>query len=215
MTISDTVFSELPAQPYQTVRTMVRDGDLLLCSATDPGSRLIRWATRSIWSHVAIAFWLVEAERAMVLECVEKIGVRCVPLSDFTTRTSSGQTPYPGKILLARHQAIPEKPQEATMKRMSSAAFARLGAKFSSAEIVKIASRITFGRLGRKLPGRLEPDDEYICSEYVAKCFESAGMKFEWDGLGFIAPHDIARDPHVVPVAQIETTSAMRNARQR
>ena len=203
MTIPDRVFADLPPQPYATVRAQVRNGDILLCSATDLGSRAIRWATRSLWSHVALAFWLAELQRVLVLECVERIGVRAVPLSDFVTRTSSGQTPYPGQILLARHADL-RSSDPATLREMSTFAFDRLGAKFSNRETAKIGARIALGRLGVALPGRLAPDDDFVCSEYVARCFERVGLPVPWDGLGFIAPSDIAADPRVMAVAQID-----------
>jgi hypothetical protein len=208
MTISRTVFTEFPPQPYAVARDRVRDGDILLCSARDPGSRLIRWATRSPWSHVAIAFRVDEVKRVLVLECVQSIGVRAVPLSDFISRTSSGTRPYPGRILLARHADLPVHADHAVKRAMSRFAFGRLGDKFSNLETAKIGLRIAFGRLGRVMPRRLEPDDEYICSEYVAKCFEHVGVPITWDGRGFIAPADIAADPRVVAVAQIDTRPA-------
>lgn len=204
MSISNNVFSEFPAQPYSAVREQIRDGDLLLCSARDAGSRAIRWATRSMWSHVALAFRMREIDRVLILECVQKIGVRAVPLSDFIARTSSGTHPYPGKILLARHEDMPKDPEHVTQKAMMEFAFDRLGAKFSNIETAKIALRIAMGRFNTKLPTKLSPDDEYICSEYVAKCFEHVGVHIHWDGLGFIAPADIADDPHVMAVAQIQ-----------
>src|SRR5882757_7557682 len=102
MPIAPDVLTTLAPQPYAAVRDEVRDGDILLCSAHDRFSRLIRWATKSPWSHVAIAFRMDEIDRVMVLECVAKIGVRAVPLSSFLARTSGGIAPYPGRILLAR-----------------------------------------------------------------------------------------------------------------
>ena len=68
MTVRDPVLSALPPQPYESIRGQVRDGDLLLCAATDMGSRLIRWATQSVWSHVAIAFRMAEIDRILILE---------------------------------------------------------------------------------------------------------------------------------------------------
>ena len=203
MTISDTALSELPPQPYASIRGQIRDGDLLLCSATDMGSRMIRWATQSRWSHVAIAFWMIEIDRVLVLECVKRMGVRAVPLSDFTSRTSSGIHPYPGRILLARHQDVPFNAGQSTMREMSKFAFNRLGAKFSNLETAKIVLRILLGRFDRKMPAPLAADDEYICSEYVAKCYEHIGLPITWDGRGFIAPGDIAIDPRIVAIAQI------------
>lgn len=205
MTIERDVFETHPPQAYDMVRAQVRDGDIMLCAATDMGSRAIRWATRSIWSHVAIAFRARDIDRVLVLECVESIGVRAVPLSDFITRTSSGTTPYPGRILQARHQGLQLTADHSTMRRMSGFAFDRLGDKFSNVETAKIGLRILLGRLNIRLPARLSPSDEYVCSEYVAKCFDAVGITIAWDGMGFIAPSDIALDPDVMPVAQIRT----------
>ncbi|HXA39449.1 MAG TPA: hypothetical protein VNW53_10645 [Phenylobacterium sp.] len=205
MAIQPDVLQTLKPQPYDSIREVVRDGDLLLCSANDGFSRLIRWATRSPWSQLGIAFRLEEVDRVLVLECVEKIGVRAVPLSTFISRTSSGVHPYPGKILLARHGAMAAKTRRKPWKKMAAFAFQRLGDRFSQAETFKIALRIAVSRFGRRLHPSLGPKDEFICSEYVARCLKAVGVEVPWDGLGFVAPSDIANDPRVEAVAQIRT----------
>jgi hypothetical protein len=208
MTIPDDILRTLKPRPYEDVRRLVQDADLLLCSATDRGSRLIRWATRSQWSHVALAFRLDEIDRVMALECVEKIGVRAVPLSAFISRTSNGIHPYPGQILLARHRTIAATAAaggKTPMVRMNAFAFDRLGDRFSTLEIGKIALRILVGRLNIRMPRVLGADDEYICSEYVARCFAAVGISPPWDNKGFVAPGDFALDPAVEAVAQIQT----------
>ena len=205
MTIGADVLKALPPRPYAEVREQVQDGDILLCSAADWGSLAIRWATRSQWSHVAIAFRLPEVDRVVVLECVERIGVRAVPLSGFIARTSSGTEPYPGSILLARHQAMAAVGGWKSLREMSTFAFGRLGDRFSNLETAKIALRICLGRFDTVLPPVVAPDDEFICSEYVARCFERIGIRIKWDGLGFIAPSDFADDPAIGAVAQIQT----------
>ena len=204
MAIADNVLTALKAAPYAKVRALVQDGDLLLCSATDPMSKLIRWSTRTPWSHIAIAYRIESLDRVMVFEAVEKIGVRTVPLSKFISCTSEGTRPYPGKILLARDQRFADL-APAKRKAMYDFAFASLGDRFAPAEIVKIATRLMVGRMARKMPRFLGARDEYICSEYVAKCFTKAGLKIPWDGLGFVAPGDFAAAPDVNAVAQIRT----------
>ena len=204
MAIADNVLSELKPIAYAKARAMVQDGDLLLCSATDPFSKLIRWSTKTPWSHIAIAYRIPSLDRVMVFEAVEKIGVRTVPLSTFISRTSEGVSPYPGQILLARDQrfeAIDDKKKRA----MYDFAFARLGDRFAPAEIAKIGVRLLLGRLARKMPKMLGAKEEFICSEYVAKCYAKAGLKIPWDGLGFIAPGDFALAPDTQAVAQIKT----------
>ena len=204
MAIADNVLSELKPQPYAKVRALVQDGDLLLCSARDPMSKLIRWSTKTPWSHVAIAYRIPSLDRVMVFEAVEKIGVRTVPLSRFISCTSEGTHPFPGQILLARDQRI-EGLDKKKSKAMYDFAFGTLGDRFAPFDIVKIALRLTVGRLSRKMPKFLGPRNEYICSEYVAKCYAKAGLKIPWDGLGFVAPGDFALAPDVNAVAQIKT----------
>jgi hypothetical protein len=205
MAIDPDVLSQLPPRPYAEVRREVRDGDILLCSANDSFSRLIRWSTRSPWSHVALAFQMQEVGRVIVLECVEKLGVRAVPLSSFVARTSNGTEPYPGRILLARHAGMAAKSRAKPLKKMAEFAFGRLGDRFSHAEVLKIALRIVLSRFDVRLHPSLGPRDEFICSEYVARCLATVGLEFPWDGLGFMAPADIAREPRLEAVAQIRT----------
>jgi hypothetical protein len=204
MTIADNVLSELKARPYKEVRKQVRNGDILLCSATDPFSKLIRWSTKTPWSHIAIAYRIDSLDRVMVFEAVTDIGVRTVPLSYFIAYTSSGAHPYPGQILLARDQRM-EGLSEEKLKAMYGVAIGCLGDKFAPMEIVKIGLRILLGRFNVHLPRQLLPKKEFICSEFVARCFEKAGMKVPWDGLGFVAPGDFALCPEVEAVAQIQT----------
>jgi hypothetical protein len=204
MAIADNVLSELKPLAYAKARELVRNGDILLCSAEDPFSKVIRWSTKSPWSHIAIAYRIDSLDRMMVFEAVTQIGVRTVPLSHFIAYTSSGAHPYPGKILLARDQRM-EGLSTAKLKAMYGFAIGCLGDKFAPAEILKIASRIVFGRTGKKMPRFLGPRNEFICSEYVARCFDKAGLKIPWDGLGFVAPDDFARAPDVQAVAQIRT----------
>ena len=80
-----------------------------------------------------------------------------------------------------------------------------MGDRFSPGEVIKIATRIAVGRLNRHMPKVLGAKNEFICSEYVARCFAKVNVKIEWDGLGFIAPADFARDPKVKAVARFQT----------
>ena len=208
MAIDDDVLKTLKPEPLGDVAGRVRDGDILLCSAVDPFSRLISWATKSPWSHVAVAYRWRSVNRIMVFEAVQQLGVRCVTLERFISESSTGQKPYPGKILLARHADYAEKGGKsggAAMRRLAEAAVDRFGDRFAPGEILKIAARITFGRTGRKTPKFLGPRDEFICSEYAAKCFEAVGIEILWDGRGFIAPASFANDPKVKAIAQFRT----------
>jgi hypothetical protein len=140
----------------------------------------------------------------MACESVHTIGVRAVPIAKFIQRTSSGVTPYPGNIILARHADFKRNVgrDPAARRRLGDFAVDRFGDPFSSREILKIVGRMAFGRSNRAMPRVLAPDHEFICSEYVAKCFEQVGIQIAWDGKGFIAPADIALDPKMEAVAQ-------------
>jgi hypothetical protein len=143
----------------------------------------------------------------MAFESVHTIGVRAVPIATFVKRTSSGVTPYPGKIVLARHedfQRYVEADPEA-IERLGDFAVDRFGDPFAGSEILKIAIRVMFGRTRFKTPAALAPDDEFICSEYVAKCLEQVGINVPWDGRGFIAPRHFAADAKVRAVALFQT----------
>src|SRR5450432_1271050 len=196
------VLTDLGPEALPVIGPKVRDGDILLCAAKDPFSRLIGWSTKSPWSHVAIAYRWPAVDRLLAFECVQRIGVHAVSIERFISQTSSGGRPYPGKIILARHA---DAPGAKALAPLVDYAVDCMGDRFSPGEIVKIATRITVGRLNRHMPKALEAKDEFICSEYVAKCFEKIGIKIKWDGLGFIAPADFALDTKVRAVARFKT----------
>jgi hypothetical protein len=192
--------------PYAEVRERLRDGDIVLCQGRDPFSKLIQWSTKSPWSHVGMVFRVDSLDQVVIIEAVEKIGVRAVALADFLSRDSAGTHPYPGKILFVRHQQLKGDVSDPRVLELAKFAFSRLGCKFAPKEIAKIALRIAGGRLlgDRKTPGFLNADDEFICSEFVAGAYAQAGLAIPWDGLGFVAPSDIAEDPSLFPVAQAD-----------
>jgi hypothetical protein len=195
----------LQAEPRELEALLpeICDGDVLLCSASDPFSRMIAWSTKSPWTHVGFAWrWPAGGSRVLALECVQKMGVHAVSMERFISQTSDGTHPYPGNIVLARHAKLPDAADMAAMIRCG---IDHMGDRFSPAEIMKIGLRIIAGRSNRKTPRPLRADNEMICSEYVDKCFKAAGVHIPWDGLGFIAPADVAADPDLNPVARIRT----------
>lgn len=207
MAIDDDVLTKLKPEPFETIVRKVRDGDILLCSGSDPFSRLIGWSTKSPWTHVALAYRWPALGRIMVFESVQQLGVRTVPLTRFISQSSTGVHPYPGKIILARHEDYADKGGKqgsAAMSRLADFAVDRFGDRFAALEILKIAARISLGALQREMPKSLGPKNEFICSEYAAKCFEAVGIKIAWDGMGFIAPAHFARDPKTKAIAQFK-----------
>jgi hypothetical protein len=205
MTIPNDIFETMPAGAYADLRPSIRNGDILLFSGREVFSHLIQWATKSPWSHVGFVFRLEAIDRVMILESLSAGGSCTVALSAFVAGTGPHQRPYNGKLLIARHRRFGDLASAARLRKMSEFAVDRFGAPYSPAEIIKIGVRIALGRLNIRLPPGLRPDDEYICSEYAAACYEAVGIKIPWNGLGFIAPADFATDPDIEPVAVIRT----------
>jgi hypothetical protein len=137
----------------------------------------------------------------MVLESVEKIGVRTVPFRTFAFG-DEGMHPYPGQIVLARHAQVAAAPPE-RIRKLADFAVDQLGDPFDLAEVLRIAARITLGKLDQKTPSLLKRRGEFICSEYLAACLDQIDVHPPWDGRGFIAPCDFAADPDVSAIAQV------------
>src|ERR1700743_809263 len=134
MTIPDDALETFKPKSYAQVRKLVQDGDLFLCQGNDPFSKLIRWSTKSPWSHIAIAFRIDSLDKVIVIESVQNIGVRAVDLAEVCSRDSTGKSPYPGKILLARHNAYGGGPEDPKVRKMAEFAFDHLGNKFAPNE---------------------------------------------------------------------------------
>ena len=206
MPIPNDIIKNLPPQPLEELEPQIVNGDLLLCAANDPFSRLIAWGTKSPWSHVAIAYKWPALGRTMAIESVQKAGVRIISLERFISQTSDGTSPFPGDIILARHDRWDEiGSDDEKLRTFTNCAVDGLGDFYSPIEIVRIGLRIGISRYVKKMPKMLAPKGEYICSEYAARCFQSAGIDIEWNGLGFIAPSDVARDSNIHAVARFKT----------
>ena len=201
MSMSADALRTLPALDAHDIEVQTRDGDLFLCSGEHAFSKLIRWATKSPWSHVALAMRADPLGRVMILESVEKIGVRTVPFQTFAFG-DEGMHPYPGEIVLARHAKLAAASSD-DMHKLAAFAVDQLGDPFAPMEILNIAARITVGSLNRKAPEGQKPHGRYICSEYVADCMAQIGINPPWDGRGFIAPCDFADDPDVTAIARV------------
>lgn len=191
-----------PTRDYESIRSEIQSGDILLCSGTSFFARLIQDATRSPWSHVAFVLRLDIIGRIFVLESVESIGVRAVTLSSYVKDYNGTGKAYPGRIMLARHSDL----RESNIKSLSRYATNLLGYPYDKREILRIAARISKNYVGLDNPGS-DPlsKSEFICSEYAYECFKSVGVQIDFGPLGFIAPSDFACCKKVTPLAFIES----------
>jgi hypothetical protein len=127
----------------------------------------------------------------MVLESVESIGVRTVRLSKYLTGYDKGE-PYEGGLAIIRHKQFNQLVDHKKLKDLAEQATFWFGHSYDRDEIITIAARIVSGK---KQPA-IEADKQFICSEYVARCFSHVGIDVVWNQKGFIAPSDFAADPN-------------------
>jgi hypothetical protein len=202
--------ANLPSHNYNELRHGIRSGDILLCSGNSAMSNIIQKATGSIWSHVAFILRLDFIDRILVLECVESIGVRAIPLRNYVVDYNGTGRGYPGKVLLARHHDVKQE----KIINLSKTALDLLGYPYNTQEILRIAARISMHALG----GKFNPDPltgrEFICSEYAYVCFKSIGVSIEFNQLGFVAPADFAGADKVEGVSYIETENVFAGGMQ-
>ena len=195
MAIATKRFPKRPPVRYRELRPELRSGDLLLCSGTGMFSRMIQAASDSVWSHVAFVMRLDAIDRVMVLESLEPIGVRTVPLRKYVEDYDSCGNPYPGRLAIARHDEFEEKANGRALRRLGKFAVDLFGYPYDRDEVARIAARIVAAKMGSsRLRARaVRRDREYICSEYVWECYKSLGVGIEYDRRGFVAPADFAK----------------------
>ncbi|MFF2287213.1 YiiX/YebB-like N1pC/P60 family cysteine hydrolase [Peribacillus butanolivorans] len=181
---------------YQQARGEIMTGDILLCSGNYLVSELIKKASDSIFSHVALLlYW---NDRVVVLESVEDDGVRALPLSHYLYNYENSKKTYNGELYIARHEVI-ESPNfdKEKLKSMFGKAVDLLNRNYDKDEIAKIVARIGLGI------GRHRDDDEFICSEFVDECFKELEIELLSDQKDFIFPEHIAADSKVKPLFRI------------
>jgi len=198
MTIPCDKFPNISPMTYSKIRGDIRAGDILLCSGNGLFSSLIKRATQSVWSHVAFILPIPLIDRIMVLESVETIGVRTVPLSSYVRDYCGSGKPYDGRFIIARHDDF----KETNVKHLSQCAVDLFGYPYGWTEIARIAGRVALW-WAIKSEALRQSGNGYICSEYAYECFQSVGISICHDQRGFVAPADFARDPKIKAVFSI------------
>lgn len=209
MTIGVSRFPRQAEVNYDKFRPSIASGDLLLCSGSRMFSRMIQASTNSIWSHVGFVMRLDSIDRIMVLESVEPLGVRTVPLKKYLDDYDNNRNPYPGGLVIARHKAFTTKAKKDRLRKFAQHAVDLFGYPYDKDEIIKIAARIAASHLPftKKTTRALKRDREYICSEYVWECYAKLGIRIEHDRSGFVAPADFARARAVNLQAVLKSSS--------
>lgn len=197
MSIDSAAGATMQSLSLEQAAPLIQSGDIMLCSGSALFSTLIKNATNSQWSHVGLVFRLAELGQLMVLESVETIGVRAVPLSSYISNYNGSGKGYDGKILIARHQQF----KSDYIVALAEKAVSLLGDPYNTDDIIRIAARVGMKGFGfTSGSNEIQPQREFICSEYVYTCFKSVGIAIPYDPMGFIAPADIADCPDVMPI---------------
>jgi hypothetical protein len=186
----------VPELTYEKARDQVRCGDILLTSGNFMFSKLIKFATRSQWSHCAFIMkqGLSDGKyRLFVYESVENSGVRCIPLSSYVYDYQGSNKGYNGKLMILRHQDF----MSSKLWLLSNKAVSMLGHPYDSIEIAKIAGRLLVRRFGIGSILQRKDNGVDICSEYVERCFYPMGIYFTRNDKSFITPNDIYKDRNV------------------
>ncbi|MDQ8195596.1 YiiX/YebB-like N1pC/P60 family cysteine hydrolase [Coraliomargarita sp. SDUM461004] len=188
----------------------IQTGDLLLCSGSGWFSKMIQAATRSRWSHVALVLRLDAFDRIMLLESVEPIGVRTVPLNQYLTNYDQQGHAYPGHMQIMRHRDFARQVAPDALATLGRFAVDRFGYPYDSQQIAEIAARITLNRMAPEMLDSLpswpsEHQEAYICSEYVAACYRQVGLSVEGEHFGFVTPADFAEHPAIEWVQNLPT----------
>ena len=209
MTVDPAILQQAPT-PYSQARPLIRNGDIALFKGKEPFSQLIQTFTKGPFSHVGLIWRMDDIDRVMLLESVDQLGVRLIPLS---TKLNGNGTetnkPYTGQLVIARHRDFPVGIANAghddnqKFRDMTKYAVDRVGSPYSARDIAGIAARIMVGFAQVTEAENLVPDGSYICSEYAWECYKQIGIDIPFNAEKFIAPNDFARAEKVDFVARV------------
>lgn len=191
----DILPSGLAKIDYPEIQGQLRTGDILFYSGEDELSQLIRWATKSFWSHVGIIINWQEYQIPMLLESLESSGVHLMPLPKYIKGIEEDEKAedFYGRLIIGRHQDLDEE----KAKQAAHFGLRQIGRPYDHAEIRRIMQRIAAGE------GKQHRDRAYMCSELVYECFMAVGIDIPYNQLGYISPEDIWQCTRIEAVAEI------------
>ena len=148
---------------YTDVRAQIQTGDILLFQGTSAISRVIRWGSRSVYSHAGFAAWW--DGRLLVFQASGR-GAEILPMS-------SAVDAYDGQVdwfALAEAQRA-----KVDAQLLVTQAVTLLGRAYAKRGLVDLMWRMVQGRF-RGLPDPKASPDEIFCSQYVSYCYRHAGL---------------------------------------
>lgn len=157
----------------------MKPGDILFFKRESGMSKIIRWFTKSLYSHVAIC---VSSDMNLVIEATAGL-VRAADI-----RTLVG--PY--DVYRANESYDRDK--------VISFLVSKLNLKYDYAGVVYLGL-LKLLRLKRKA-NTFQRDKDWFCSELVAEAFEAGGLILVPGAASILSPKDISESPKVDLVAR-------------
>jgi hypothetical protein len=193
---------------YADIRSQVEDGDVLLFRGTIFFSRAIEKISHGAYSHCAIAVnW---DERKMILQAELMGGVQAVPMS-VAVGTYKGRVDW--------YKILPAVRASMSLAALLAEARADLGLTYATSDLLRVATHNLFGA---RLPDDSDNPHALFCSQYVERCFRSAGVTLSKDSDVGTSPSEIAssdvlkfmgsilHDPNIVPDRRADSVAVAR-----
>jgi len=167
---------------YDVGRPQIKNGDVLMYRGSSLESKIVRWATRSKYSHAGLAAWW--NGRLMVMEAVGR-GVIATPLS-------KNVLSYPGYV--EWFTSVEDIPADQRL-RMVEFAQQELGKDYALWRAVLLGFRLLFQH-DVDTRDKLRREVQLFCSHYIAETYNAVGRDLK-KGVSdrFMSPGDIASSP--------------------
>lgn len=168
---------------YNEIRYSIKTCDILLYKGTHWLSKIIRWATKSPYSHAGIVVWW--NNRLMVMEAIGK-GVIVTPLSQNLKH-------YKGEVHL--YNVEPGLIYDSIRDMMLKFAQQELGKEYARWKMILFGIKILLSKdLDKK--DELKRANKLYCSHYVAQIYNAGGYDLKRNKADrFMSPNDIAKSP--------------------
>ena len=165
---------------YNQIRNDFKTGDLLFFSGNHWLSSMIRWRSKSAWSHVGMVVVLEEIDRVFLAESILGVGVRFLPISFVLKNYDGHQKPYNGRVAWARNCEVEEEVE--VKQKLKEFCMDNLTKQYDTREYWRILWRTLVS--SRKL----FKDEKYTCAEYIYEAYQYAGLKVPHEKAFFITP---------------------------